>query len=306
MKCIVIGSNGFIGSVVVRKLLERGDSVKMLDLPSCDMLCYESLVREFSGYDEVYNFAGLLGTSELNHRCIDAIKVNVIGAVNVFNAAIECGVPRVFHPTKPNVWLNTYTITKVASEQFAEMYNKSGRIKISSLRLFNVYGPGQHLWPVRKMVPIFIAQALGNCPIEIYGTGKQTVDLIHVDDVAEIAIGVTRCGITDVMDCGRGIPVTVNEFAEFVNERVFKSGIVHLPMREGENLDTKLVADTKKLYSHFPTYQFRDYESTMEETFEFYRERISWCLHAAIYHGFIGRSVCEYDEGALQCQDGDQ
>ena len=67
-------------------------------------------------------------------------------------------------------------------------------------------GPRQHLFPVRKFIPLSICNALLDRDIEIYGTGEQTIDIIDVRDIANIAIISTRSGIKDkkVYDVGAG------------------------------------------------------------------------------------------------------
>ena len=86
-----------------------------------------ALRRAFDGADEVYHLAGMLGTSELDDDVQAAIVGNVCGAVSVFEAALDRDVPAVFYPSKPNVWRNTYTITKYAAEQFAELSPRAAR-----------------------------------------------------------------------------------------------------------------------------------------------------------------------------------
>lgn len=275
-------------SKVVEVLLSRGNDVFVLDISGdqemcdnrfgkfsvthqyCNILNIELLKELFRGADAVYNFAGVLGTSELNSNSTSAVNINIIGALNVFDACITTNVPSVFYPSKPNVWLNTYSITKFASEQFTQLYNKQKTINISSLRLFNVYGCGQHLYPIRKIVPTFALQAMLGIPLQIYGSGEQTVDMINVIDVASLSVRVVECGITEIIECGRGIPVTVNQVANFINDYFDNKGIEYLPMREGEIEDTKLVADLTRFRNYFPNYQFSDYKTSLEETLEYY------------------------------------
>src|SRR5690349_6841230 len=128
MEKVVVGGLGFLGGAIVDELLRRGDAVAVLDPHAADARCAArfgpgrvrclrgdildpaSLRDAFRGADEVYHPAGRLGTSELDADVPSAIAANVTGAVNVFEAAVAAGVPAVFYPSKPNVWLNTYTI----------------------------------------------------------------------------------------------------------------------------------------------------------------------------------------------------
>ena len=123
-----------IRAEIVHALLVKGVSVmvayKSATFRQCDQLFgsgavildAQSLRASTVGADRVYHLAGKLGTSELDDEVLAGIQINIIGAVNVFAASIENCVPVVFYPSKPDVWLNTYTITKFASKQFAQLY----------------------------------------------------------------------------------------------------------------------------------------------------------------------------------------
>jgi nucleoside-diphosphate-sugar epimerase len=290
MKTVVVGGRGFLGGAVVSELRRRGDDVAIVDpcvsQPECDtmfgrgsvkaiagdMMRPAELARAFEGADEVYHMGGKLGTSELDSMVHEAIAANITGAVNVFDAAVAAGVPTLFYPTKPNVWLNAYTITKVAAEQFARIYAARGTIRIQSLRYFNAYGPGQALGPVRKIIPMFTARALNRLPIIVYGDGEQTVDMIHSEDVGRITVAFTRSAYDGAaIDCGRGVELTVNAVADMVNRITANpAGRVHVPMRAGETEGTRLVADIAPLKAVLPDLSFSDWESTLADTIEWY------------------------------------
>jgi nucleoside-diphosphate-sugar epimerase len=302
MQTVVVGGSGFLGIAVVAELLRRGDSVTVLDPRANqtalaqqfgdgavtaavgDMLRPESLRRHFDGADEVYHMGGKLGTSELEDSMHIAVAANITGTINIFETAVAAGVPAVFYPTKPNVWLNTYTVTKVAAEQFAMIFNELHPIQIRSLRYFNAYGPGQALGPVRKIIPSFAARALLGQPIEVYGDGTQTVDMIFSEDVGRITVDFMRSGYRGgAIDCGRGIALTVNEVAEAVNDVAgSRSGVVHLPMRRGETPGTKLVADVRPLAHVLPHLSLSDWMDTLALTVDSYARRRRTSLAMAV------------------------
>ncbi|MBB5800263.1 nucleoside-diphosphate-sugar epimerase [Saccharothrix ecbatanensis] len=289
MKSVVTGGSGFLGSTIAQLLLEQGHEVVVVDLlppgskglhVDCrfvqgDVRNRELLAELFDGADEVFHLAGVLGTAELQESQELAIDVNIKGTVAVFETAVEHGVPRVFYPGKPNVWLNTYSITKYAAEQFARMSNlEHPDTKICSLRYYNAYGPGQALHPIRKIVPAFAAQAMRGLPLEVFGDGEQIVDMIYSRDLADLTIKFTRQCITDVVpDCGSGVGKTVNEVAALVNEHFGNNaGIKYLPMRSGETPRAVLTANLTELTTNFGLYDHSNYEESMKTTLEWYTD----------------------------------
>lgn len=288
MKCVVTGGSGFIGSFITEELAKEGHEVIIFDIarpqfklpPNVEFVEGNTLYPELlnkvitKDTDEVYDLAGVLGTSELMFDNPRAVDTNIHGAVNVLDACKNKGVKRVFHPTKPNDWLNTYSITKFAAEQLALMYQKNFNMDISILKWFNAYGPRQHLYPIRKVIPLFVIQATNNLPIEIFGDGEQTVDLIYVEDIAKIAIEATRkCGkLGKILDVGSGIPLKVNELAQKIIRLCnSKSEIIHLPMRYGEPVRSQIKADTVELRKYIQFNEFTDLDIGLKKTAEYYK-----------------------------------
>jgi UDP-glucose 4-epimerase len=290
MRAVVVGGAGFLGSSIVEELIERGDTVVVFDTQASDEWCQAvfgdgrvevftgdilepaDLRAAFDGADEVYHLAGMLGTSELEDCVADAIHSNVTGAVMVFEAAIERKVQRVFFPAKPNVWRNTYTITKYAAEQFAQMYAATNLLRVPALRYFNAYGPRQCLGPVRKLIPTFAAQALCGQPLTVYGDGSQTVDLIYSADLARHTVDFTRSRyVGEAVDLGRGVPLSVLEVANTINDIAGNpAGLVHLPMRRGETPATHLVADNRGIEEVLGSLVFTDLRESLAATLAWY------------------------------------
>lgn len=277
---LVTGGSGFIGSFIARHLISIGHQVIIFDVNPPDSFYNTSEnLRYFQGdvyYPEmlesayqkykpryIFDCAGVLGTHELISQTTKAIGVNITGAVNVLNLCKKYNIS-LFHPTKPmfsHDWENSYTITKHTAEKFCLMYKEIYDMDITVLRWMNATGPGQHLFPVRKAIPYFIICALLDKPIQIYGTGRQTVDIIDVRDVAKIAVELTLESsslsskfLNPVIEVGSGKAICVYDVAKMIlniikNDFNHKttSEIEFLPMRMGEKLDTKIVADCDDL-----------------------------------------------------------
>jgi UDP-glucose 4-epimerase len=98
------------------------------------------------------------------------------------------------------------------------MFTEEGRLETVCLRYFNVFGPRQDpKSQYAAAVPIFIAKALKNEPITIYGDGEQTRDFIYVKDIAAAnAFFATESEATGVFNVARGQRMTINELAKTI------------------------------------------------------------------------------------------
>lgn len=274
-KAIVTGGSGFIGTHLVNRLEELGWEVDVYDIKNGDnILDKEKLLERFKGKEICFHLAGMLGTHELVDCAQQAVAINVIGTLNVLDACRDNGV-KLIEISKPNCWVNTYTITKIAAESFTEMYRKEFGLKAITVKWFNVYGGGQPLMEeagYKKLIPTAIVKALNNEPIEIYGNGEQTMDLIHTDD----AVGAVMYLVNNwerynggTYEVGSGEEITVNDAVKKIIELTnSKSEIVHIPMRKGEWDNTHIKA--KINFDWIPTVSIID---GLIETIEWYAKK---------------------------------
>lgn len=245
MNVLVTGSSGLIGKAVVRVLSEAGHKVKPFDrAEGYDIMSFSSCQYAVDNVDAVIHLAGILGTDELFDEIHKAIDINISGAVNVMSACAAEGAHYV-GITMLDVFPSIYTATKVSASRFATAFHYNQDMPVTQVRAFNAFGADQHHGSghPRKIIPAFSVEGWQNIPMKIWGDGGQTVDLIHVNDIARVFLDALQApGKNETIDAGSGVSLTVNEVADFVLEITGSTaGVEHLPMRRGE-IPTNIVS----------------------------------------------------------------
>lgn len=234
MNIAITGGGGFIGRATMRAAKEEGHTAWIFDRSFGDDVMGN--LRGLNGADTVIHLAGVLGTSELFDSPHEAVDINIHGALNILqwcdmHHANFVGI------TMPPVFPSVYTATKICADRLASAWNLAKNVGVSKVRAFNAYGPEQKHGPghPQKILPTFATEAWSNRPIPIWGDGEQTIDLVHADDLGRMLVDATKFHNDETFDGGTGVPISVNELAEFVIDVTGSSaGIEHLPMRDGE------------------------------------------------------------------------
>ena len=287
MNVLVTGSSGFIGSVLVDFLVQNGHTVSAFDrVPAThgqrvnalmgDIRDFEDVLSAVRGQHIVYHLAGVLGSHELVGNVKHSLDVNVGGTLNVLESCRVQG-SRLLLVSKPNVWLNTYSITKETSEQFSKMYMREHGVTTTIVKWFNAYGPGQKVGPghVQKAVPTFIVNALEGKNLPVFGNGKQTADFIYVVDLVEATIAVAESEVAQgrTVEIGRGIETSMLELSRMILELTESTSEIELlPMRPGETENTELQADLKVLKETTNFVPRTSLEEGMKLTIDYYRQ----------------------------------
>lgn len=272
----VTGGGGFIGGWVCRSLKEHGYEVIVMDRMrhGSDPQVFLGDVRdatavtEFAAHvDGIIHLAAVLGTQETIGNPRPAAETNILGGLNVLEAASQYGLPLVYagvgNHFMRNDAANAYTITKTCIEDFLRMFNAFRGAKFSVVRPVNAYGPGQSIAApfgpskVRKIMPSFICRALLGEDIELYGGGSQISDCVYVADVAEAfvrtLIETESHPLERPVEIGPLNSFTVRQTAEMVIRAVVEltggaeSRLVDLPMRPGETPGAMVYADVATL-----------------------------------------------------------
>lgn len=270
MRIAVTGGAGFLGQSVIR--LGRLAGYQMVSIDRHNEDSPNTNVADVSNWgdlaavldearpDHVIHLAGVLGTSELfdGPNANRAVEVNVMGSLHVIQWCTEqqAGYTAITMPESG--WSNVYAATKRCATDLAEAYRAHKGLRTSNVCAYNAYGPGQKYGEghPQKIIPTFASRAWAGLPIEIWGDGEQTVDLIHTDAIAEVLLAATRFTGGEIFDAGTGHALTVTAVARFVADTVAEAGgpavsIGYLPMRDGENLNT-LISATGRGWGQLP------------------------------------------------------
>ena len=269
MKVLVTGGGGFIGGYVVERLQERGHSPVIFDHYNrgnypCPVILGDvrdatAVTEAMAHVDAWIHLAAVLGTQETIQNPRPAAESNLMGGLNILEAAAQYNTPGVYIGVG-NHWMNnTYSISKTMIERFIQMFNKERGTRVNIVRAMNAYGPRQRAAPpygssrVRKIAPAFICRALKGDPVEVYGDGSQVSDMVYVSDVANALVVATEKAADGIVfdkavEVGPSEHLTVQQFAGMVISACNSSSeIVNLPMRPGEIPGATVSADVETL-----------------------------------------------------------
>lgn len=199
---IVVGGAGFIGSHVADALSERGIGVRVFDVePSPylrdgqtmivgDILDLPGLVDAADGCDWVYNFAGIADIDAAADAPVDTARLNVLGAVNVLEAAYRTGAKRCVFASTVYVFSESgsfYRASKQATERFVEAYHERFGLDYTVLRYGSLYGPRSD---ERNAVHRMIHSALTEGRIVFSGPRDAKREYVHVQDAARLSVDI--------------------------------------------------------------------------------------------------------------------
>jgi nucleoside-diphosphate-sugar epimerase len=278
---------GFIGRRVSQELLGCGHEVLIYDsdagtaadalpgatLVHADVRDRRRLASVVADADWVFHLSGVLGTSELFDDPETAIDVNIKGALNVLLACRGTKVKRVFLANKPNEWNNIYSVTSQAVEKLGHSFREHMNVDARVLRIWNVYGPRQKLFPIRKVVPHMVMQALRGAPLELFGDGTQMVELLYVDDVARAIVDfLFHAGnVESTYELKAVRPMSALDLAHTIIRLTNSNSTVRLlPMRTGESVSTRFAA-ASSLAQLLPGLSQTPLNEGLLETIEWFR-----------------------------------
>lgn len=220
---LVTGGAGFIGSHVAEELVRRGETVRIfdnfdsgtleniscfrqdVDLIEGDIRDLSILRRALGGIDYVLHLAAARSVPRSINDPLSTNEVNVQGTLNVLWGAREANVKRVVNASSSSVYggggklpqvetqtphpLSPYAVSKLAAENYCEVFSRIYDLETVSLRYFNVFGPRQD--PKSQyavVIPIFIDAGLNGKQVEIHGDGLQSRDFTYITNTVDATL----------------------------------------------------------------------------------------------------------------------
>jgi len=247
-KYVVTGGAGFIGSALVRTLLEEGGQVAVIDnllsgheknlsevrdrvdLHIVDICDGAAIAPIIAGADTVFHLAAIPSVPRSIDEPRPSHEVNIDGTFEVFTAAATAKVRRLVYaasssaygdsetlpkvetmPAKPK---SPYAVQKYVGELYASVFTSCFGLETVALRFFNVYGPRQDPSSAYSgILSLFMKHLIARTSPTIFGDGEQSRDFTYVEDVARLCVKAAEApGVAGKMfNAGNGERYTLNQ-----------------------------------------------------------------------------------------------
>lgn len=307
-KIIVTGGAGFIGSALVRTLLDQGaGEVEVIDnlLTGCehnlkevagrvrlhklDIRDAQEIAPVILGADVVYHLAAIPSVPRSIADPIPSHEINIDGTFNVLRAAANGGVRRVVYAASSSAYGDTevlpktesmaprpqspYAVQKLVGEYYASVFHSCFGLETVALRFFNVYGPRQDpSSPYSGVLSLFMKHLLNRTTPTIFGDGEQSRDFTFVEDVAALCVkAACTPGVAGKMyNAGNGGRFTLNFIWDLLQKM---EGVeipsVYGPPREGDVRHS--MADTTSAIAELGHAPHFSIEEGLRRTLDWYR-----------------------------------
>jgi NAD dependent epimerase/dehydratase len=254
---LVTGAAGFIGSHLVHQLVLEGAKVrafirynssnsrgfldmlptniqKEIEVVKGDLRDPHAVYRAVKGIDTIFHLGALIAIPYSYQHPNDVVQTNVIGTLNVAQAALDLGTSRLIHTSTSEVYgsaryvpmdethplqgQSPYSASKIGADKIIESFCCSYALPAVTVRPFNSYGPRQSM---RAVIPTIINQALHQSEI-VLGNLTSSRDLTFVEDTARafVCAAVHDEAIGQVINAGSGTEISVGELAEKVKQLI--------------------------------------------------------------------------------------
>jgi dTDP-glucose 4,6-dehydratase len=255
-KVLVTGSEGFIGSHLVERLISNGssvkafvlynsfnswgwldtfpkDKIKKIEICMGDVRDYNSVYSAMKEADVVFHLAALIGIPFSYYAQDSYIDTNIRGTINVLQAARNLRNEKIVHTSTSEIYgtaqyvpidekhpvnpQSPYAATKASADHLALSFHKSFNLPVTVLRPFNTFGPRQS---ARAVIPTVISQVLSGRKAVKLGNLKATRDFNYVSNVVDafIKLAETEGVEGDIFNAGSGRDISISQLVEIVGK----------------------------------------------------------------------------------------
>lgn len=306
---LITGIAGFIGSNIAHALVARGEEVRgiddfrhgrpenlagildKIDLREADITDAAAIEAACRNVDFVLHQAALGSVPRSLEDPVGSNQANVVGTLQVLQAARAARVKRVIYASSSSVYGDTsvlpkrenmvcnpispYAVSKYAGELYAQSFFRLMSLETVGLRYFNVFGPRQHpTSPYAAVIPKFIRAILAGEQPTIYGDGKQSRDFTYVDNV--VSANLLACAapaekvVGGVFNVAAGKNFSVNDLYAMLQELTgFRRGALYAAPRSGDVRDS--LADISRAEKAMGYKTLVEFEEGLRRTVEWYK-----------------------------------
>jgi len=285
MDICVTGAEGFIGSHLVERLLESGKRVRALvqynsfnsagwleeikkveglEIVFGDVRDSEQMNTFVEGSESVLHLAALIAIPHSYQAPNSYVQTNVVGTLNMLNAAKRAGVRRFVHTSTSEVYgtarhvpisedhplqgQSPYSASKIGADALVQSYWSSFDLPVVTLRPFNTFGPRQSL---RAVIPTLLAQVIEGAESISLGSTLPTRDFTYIDDtVAGFVAAMNSEGIDgQTINLGTGFEISIGDLVRLVEEVVGRRIEVNVDserLRPAGSEVERLLSDNRK------------------------------------------------------------
>ena len=252
MKILITGGSGFIGTILIKKLLLNGYKVNCLDtnnslnINNKNFKFFKGSVMDSQKLNEasknvkiIIHLAASMGVRNTDQNFIECLDTNIFGTKKVLEAAKKNNIKHFIFTSSSEIYgdqkkfpiyenfetknKSVYAISKNAAEAYVKGYSQKHNINYNIIRFFNVYGPGQNN---NFVISKFIEAASNNKPLKVYGNGTQIRSFCHVYDATDGIFEIIKNG---KKNCEYNVgndkePINIENLAKLVSS-IFKKNI---------------------------------------------------------------------------------
>jgi nucleoside-diphosphate-sugar epimerase len=310
-KYLVTGAAGFIGSSLVRALLERGEQVRgvdnfdtgrrenltevldQMDFREADILDLDAMHKACAGVDYVLHHAAIPSVPKSVLDPLSSNRANVDGTLNVLIAARDAKVKRVIYAASSSVYGDTptlpkhesmnpnpispYAVAKLAGEFYMVSFYRCYGLETVCLRYFNIFGPRQDPSSAYSgVLAKFSVQMLCGEQPTIFGDGETSRDFTYIDNAVSANLLACSAPAAEcagrIFNCATGRRITLNEtFVALQPLTGYKGTLKHGPERSGDIKHS--LADITQAQKHLGYKILVNFEDGLRRTVEWYKSQ---------------------------------